>query len=140
MVKATQMLEKLYAHGFRTLFHTEVTFQPLTILIGKNGVGKSTLLDVVQLIGKFARGGADRAFGPPPWSLGWQRTKGIGTVNTVDFLLVLSNPSAKYRYELKLSERDRQVKVDRCDLLLKLGYSRLQQHQFLFWILNESLV
>ncbi len=111
-MKVTPMLEKLYAHGFRTLFHTEVTFQPLTILIGKNGVGKSTLLDVVQLIGKFARGGADRAFGPPPWSLGWQRTKGIGTVNTVDFTLVLSDATAKYRYELKLSERDRQVKVE----------------------------
>lgn len=106
------MLQHLHSHGFRTLVHTSVDFNPFTILIGKNGVGKTTLLDVVQLVGKFARGGPERAFGPPPWSLGWQRTKGIGTVNTVDFELKVSTPDGrKYRYDLKLGEENLKAKV-----------------------------
>src|SRR5450631_948429 len=97
------MLEKLHVHGFRTLFRTEINFGPLTVMIGKNGVGKTTILDVVQVIGKFARGGPSRAFGPPPWSLSWQRTKGIGYIATTDFDLALTTDSNKrYTYTLKL--------------------------------------
>lgn len=99
-------------HGFRTLVQTEVTFDPLTIMLGKNGVGKTTILDVVQLIGKFARGGAERAFGPPPWSLGWQRTKGIGAFPTTDFDLSVTTPSERqYTYILKLVDRHNVAEV-----------------------------
>ena len=63
------MLELLKVHGFRTLINTEIRFDPLTIMIGKNGVGKTSILDSLQLLGNFSRGGIDRAFGPPPWSL-----------------------------------------------------------------------
>ena len=58
------MLELLKVHGFRTLVNTEIRFDPLTIMIGKNGVGKTTILDSLQLLGNFSRGGIDRAFGP----------------------------------------------------------------------------
>lgn len=77
------MLERLKVHGFRTLVDTEVLLDPLTIMIGKNGVGKTTILDSLQLVGNFARGGVGRAFGPPPWSLRWQKTKGIGWISAV---------------------------------------------------------
>jgi predicted ATPase len=125
------MLEKLAAHGFRTLVHTEVSFQPLTILIGKNGAGKTTILDVVQLIGKFARGGATRAFGPPPWSLGWQRTKGIGTISTVDFTMVVSSQDKeRYRYDLRLNERNQQVKVEEERLMRETTHAVLANYDF----------
>jgi len=100
------MLQKLQAHGFRTLVDTEVRFDPLTIMIGKNGVGKTAILEALQLMGNFARGGVDRAFGPPPWSLAWQRTKGIGTIHAIRFELQLHRPEhARYRYLLNLDER-----------------------------------
>jgi predicted ATPase len=106
------MLEHLSAHGFRTLVQSSVVFTPLTIMIGKNGVGKTTILNVIELLGKFARGGPSRAFGPPPWSLGWQRTKGFGQISTVDFDLRLAEPSgATYSYLLRLDERDGKPKV-----------------------------
>ena len=100
------MLKSLKVHGFRTLVNTEIEFNPMTVMIGKNGVGKTSLLDVISIIGKFARGGAERAFGPPPWSLGWQRTKGMGTFNSVTFDAILSTEDGKeYRYKLSLDER-----------------------------------
>jgi hypothetical protein len=106
------MLEKLQAHGFRTLVDTEVRFDPLTIMIGKNGAGKTAILDALQLIGNFARGGVDRAFGPPPWSLGWQRTKGIGSIHAMRFDLQLSvNQQCRYRYLLSLHEHQGEPKV-----------------------------
>ena len=51
------MLERLKVHGFRTLVDTEIEFDPLTIMIGRNGAGKTTILDSLQLLGNFARGG-----------------------------------------------------------------------------------
>ena len=100
------MLKTLKVHGFRTLVNTDITFSPMTVMVGKNGVGKTSLLDVIQIIGKFARGGCERAFGPPPWSLGWQRTKGIGTISTVDFEAEIATSTGnEYRYRLKLNER-----------------------------------
>ena len=98
------MLELLKVHGFRTLVNTEIRFDPLTIMIGKNGVGKTTILDSLQLLGNFSRGGIDRAFGPPPWSLSWQRTKGIGHVPAVRFEVQVKTED-RYNYVLSLSER-----------------------------------
>jgi len=100
------MLEKLHVHGFRTLVDTEVTFDPLTLMIGRNGSGKTSLLDALKLLGNFARGGVDRAFGPPPWSLGWQRTRGMGQINAVRFEVHLRvTTDEKYRYLLSLQEK-----------------------------------
>ena len=98
------MLELLKVDGFRTLVNTEIRFDPLTIMIGKNGVGKTTILDSLQLLGNFSRGGIDRAFGPPPWSLNWQRTKGIGFVPAVRFEVQVKTKD-RYRYVLSLSEK-----------------------------------
>ena len=99
------MLERLKVHGFRTLVDTEIEFDPLTIMIGRNGAGKTTILDSLQLLGNFARGGVDRAFGPPPWSLVWQRTKGTGWIPAVRFEVQMGPPSrgsGHYREPLRL--------------------------------------
>ena len=104
------MLERLKVHGFRTLVDTEIRFDPLTIMIGRNGVGKTTILDSLQLLGNFARGGVDRAFGPPPWALSWQRTKGIGWVPTVKFEVQVTTDET-YSYSLGLSEKEREPLV-----------------------------
>ena len=97
------MLERLKVHGFRTLVDTEIRFDPLTIMIGKNGVGKTTILDSLQLLGNFSRGGINRAFGPPPWSLSWQRTKGKGYI-PVRFEVQVRTEE-RYNYVLSLSEK-----------------------------------
>ncbi len=105
------MLEKLQIHGFRTLIDTDVAIAPLTIMIGKNGAGKTSILDALQLIGNFARGGVSRAFGPPPWSLGWQRSKGFGNIETMRVDLQLRAGSRDYKYHIALKERDGDARV-----------------------------
>ena len=106
------MIRELTVHGFKTLVDTTIRFEPLTILVGKNGAGKTAILDSFQVIGNFARGGVDRAFGPPPWSLGWLRTRGIGAVSGVRFqLLVELANGEEYAYSLSLDERGHKTKV-----------------------------
>ena len=104
------MLKRLKVDGFRTLVNTEVQFDPLTIMIGRNGAGKTTILDSLQLLGNFARGGVGRAFGPPPWSLSWQRTKGIGWIPAVKFEVQVTTGDS-YSYSLGLSEKEREPLV-----------------------------
>ncbi len=118
------MLEKLHVQGFRTLFDTDVSFDPLAILIGKNGTGKTSILDALQLLGNFARGGVHRAFGPPPWSLGWQRSRGIGYVDAMRFeVIVRTEDDRRYKYTLALSERNAEPEVKE-ERLLRLSDHR----------------
>lgn len=126
------MLEKLHVQGFRTLHDTEVAFDPLTILIGKNGVGKTSILDVLQLLANYSRGGVARAFGPGPWSLGWQRSslswhrsKGLGNSQPVRFEVVIRTEGlGKYQYTLILNERDVETVVEE-EKLLRLDDHRI---------------
>lgn len=110
--RRTAVLERMQVHGFRTLVETDVDFDPLTIMIGKNGAGKTSILDALQLIGNFARGGVNRAFGPPPWSLGWQRTKGIGTIHAIQFDVQVRVNNQRYRYRLSLNESNDSPRVE----------------------------
>jgi len=115
------MLKGLSVHGFKTLIDTRIRFDPLTIMIGKNGAGKTAILDSLQVIGNFARGGSRRAFGPPPWSLGWQRTRGASDIPGVRFELdVETGSKEEYRYSLTLGETGAEAMV-REERLTRLG-------------------
>ncbi|HEX9731275.1 MAG TPA: AAA family ATPase [Thermoanaerobaculia bacterium] len=106
------MIKELTVHGFKTLVDTTIRFEPLTILVGKNGAGKTALLESFQIVGNFARGGVDRAFGPPPWSLGWLRTRGSGAVTGVSFRVVIELANGnEYIYSLALDERASKAEV-----------------------------
>lgn len=124
------MLTKLHVHGFRTLVETTVDFSPLTIMIGKNGAGKTSILDALQIMGNFARGGIERAFGPPPWSLGWQRTKGGGTFYAVRFEVEIEANKNRYKYTLALDERLGQARVEEERLLRQSDHATIASFHF----------
>ncbi|MBU0719635.1 MAG: AAA family ATPase [Planctomycetes bacterium] len=50
------MIKRLYASNFRTLVNFELDFGPLTLLLGPNGSGKTTVFDVIRLVRDFLRG------------------------------------------------------------------------------------
>ncbi len=50
------MIKRLYASNFRTLVNFEVDFDSLTLLLGPNGSGKTTVFDVIRLVRDFLRG------------------------------------------------------------------------------------
>ena len=49
-------LEKVWVRGFRRLHDVDFKLKPLNVLIGANGCGKTSLLDVFTLLAASASG------------------------------------------------------------------------------------
>ena len=49
------MIERLYVHNFRCLenFTLDLAGHPSALLIGKNGAGKSTVLQCLQVVSEY---------------------------------------------------------------------------------------
>jgi predicted ATPase len=52
----TSRFQELTIHGFRRLFDVQLTLRPLSVMIGANGTGKTSMLDVLSLLAKSAQG------------------------------------------------------------------------------------
>jgi recombinational DNA repair ATPase RecF len=52
------MIQRLYVHNFRCLENFELSLKDMSsaLLIGKNGVGKSTIFDVLEIFQSIGRG------------------------------------------------------------------------------------
>ena len=57
------MFEKIQIQGFRRLANVELKLAPLNVLIGANGCGKTSLLDVFSLLADSASGRLSRSIG-----------------------------------------------------------------------------
>ena len=53
---STQRFLNLTVRGFRRLAEVDLELRPLTVLIGANGVGKSSLLDALSILASSAQG------------------------------------------------------------------------------------
>ena len=49
-------LENIFIKGFRRLEHTELEMRDLIVMIGANGSGKTSFLDVLSILAASARG------------------------------------------------------------------------------------
>lgn len=60
------MIKRIRITGYKSLADVELTLQPLSVLFGPNGVGKSNFLDALQLLSKIAVSKTLKvAFDPP---------------------------------------------------------------------------
>jgi len=50
------MFETIHIHGFRRLYDVDLKRKPLNVVIGANGSGKTSLLDVFSLLAASASG------------------------------------------------------------------------------------
>lgn len=48
--------EKIEIYGFRRLRSVQVEMRPLTVIIGANGVGKTSFLEIFSLLSESAKG------------------------------------------------------------------------------------
>ena len=112
------MIKRLKVNGYLSLVDAEIRFTPLTVLLGRNGAGKSALLDALERLGSYARGGVERAFGPPPYSLEHLRSRGYGDMPETSFEVELTLDAEVYRYKLVLAERSGQAHVEQ-ELLMR---------------------
>lgn len=56
IVHETARFQELSIHGFRRLYDVQLPLRPLSVMIGANGTGKTSVLDVFSLLAKSAQG------------------------------------------------------------------------------------
>lgn len=61
MENSTQRFLNLTVRGFRRLGEVDLELRPLTVLIGANGVGKSSVLDALSILASSAQGNLNAA-------------------------------------------------------------------------------
>jgi len=56
IVSETSRFRELSIHGFRRLYDVQLPLRDLSVMIGANGIGKTSILDVLSLLAKSAQG------------------------------------------------------------------------------------
>ncbi len=95
------MLTRLYADNYRSLVNTELALAPRTLLMGRNGTGKSTFGDVLMRIQSllFGQSKTDVIFGPETLTR-WQQAP------RQRFEIDVKGPEGAYRYALTVEHRE----------------------------------
>jgi predicted ATPase len=95
------MLKRLYIDNWRCFANFEMPFEPIQCLAGSNGVGKSSVLDVLQALKSFVTRGATIASVLPTDSL----TRG-SKATVQRFELEVDHDLDRYRYSLTIEHDD----------------------------------
>jgi ABC-type Mn2+/Zn2+ transport system ATPase subunit len=111
------MLQRLYVHNFRCLQNFELNLKEIesALLIGKNGVGKSTILTVLELLQKISQG-VNRMrdlLAPTDFSMG-----NIDSPIRIEIELHLEHKLYKYILALDLPERFKELRIFAEELLV----------------------
>lgn len=98
------MLERLHVKGYKVLQHTELCFEPLTVLVGPNGSGKSALREVLTLFPDLCWGdGSDESLDTRFRERGAQGFGGVLSWGRNERNLDLEVAGDDYHYHVALS-------------------------------------
>ena len=119
---ATANFSRLTVKGFRRIFDLDIPLKPLTVMIGANGVGKTSILDIVDLLAVSANGGLNKRIND---------LSGIGAILTIDkskeLSLGLDMPISGYeplKYEVTLEMRANSFSI----AVEQLSQTRAHEH------------
>ena len=112
------MLKRLHVNNYKCLVDFELELEELTLLMGVNGAGKSSVLDVVVAVRKLLSDGI-RVNDPdafPPGSLTrWQ----TGREQVVSLRVALKEDTYEYRLEVEHDKPENSMKPERARILLE---------------------
>jgi predicted ATPase len=121
--------ERLTIEGFRRLFSAEVEMRPLTVMIGANGVGKSSFLEIFSLLAASAKGQLQSKIS----ELG-----GLSQIVTLDradsvsiSLLMPIENQEPFNYSLKLATKGQFYEIDLETLSQQRNPAALQPFKYI---------
>jgi predicted ATPase len=88
---------------------TSIALQPLSVLVGPNGGGKSALFDAMLNFSMLSRGNIQQAFGLYPYSYRSTIYRGSNNVARIGFEITMSETQAsdiRYSYEIDYAQTD----------------------------------
>ena len=112
------VVSRIKAKSFRSLADVDVTLEPLTVLVGPNGSGKTNLLKVIQFIANSARYDVSSAL--DEWG-GFEHVARMGS-NSFDIEIEghvtdFASESAPDSYRLKVTRRSDTQRIQRSEEL-----------------------
>ncbi len=95
------MIKRIYVHNFRSLVNFEVEPSQLALLMGSNGSGKSSLLDVLDKVRRFVADGErlEQVFPATDFT----RASGMEADNEIRIELDIEGPEPERLYQYKLA-------------------------------------
>jgi predicted ATPase len=104
------MIKRLYIDNYKSLVNFELPLQELTLLLGPNGVGKTSVLDVMFALRRLLCGESkvtDADAFPPPTLTRWQkRDKQVFEMD-----VVLDGDELRYRLEIEHERATRRARI-----------------------------
>src|SRR5437667_8430979 len=104
------MIKRLYIDNFKSLVNFELQLQDLTLLLGPNGVGKTSVLDVVFALRQLLAGIAkvtDQGVFPLSTLTRWQKRN----LQVFELDAVLEESEYRYRMEVEHDPIGRRARI-----------------------------
>lgn len=114
------MFKRVYANNFKSLVNFDLPLQELTLLLGRNGAGKTSVLDIFFAMQQLLSGVAkvsDPAVFPPRTLTRWQSSD----VQTFEVDIELGGDLYKYRIEIEHDRNSNRARISLEQLTLDDG-------------------
>ncbi len=112
------MIERLYVDNYKCLVNFELELEELTLLLGANGSGKSSVLDVIVAVRKLLSDGVkvtDKEVFPLSSLTRWQTRR----EQVVSLRVALGEDTFDYRLEVQHDKHENSMKQERARVLLE---------------------
>lgn len=97
------MITRVQVKNFRNLADIDVQLSPLTVLVGRNGTGKSTFLDVLRFVRDALHLGVDTAIDQRGGIGALRRGSPDGGTNDIEISLDIEEPDGITRYSFLIA-------------------------------------
>jgi len=104
------VIKRIYIDNYKSLVNFELQLQNLTLLVGPNGVGKTSVLDVMYALRQLLSGTGrvtDSDVFPTPTLTRWQSRN----LQTVEIDVAIAEDELRYRLEVQHDRQERRARV-----------------------------
>ena len=106
------MFKRIHIDNYKCFVNFDLRLHELTLLVGRNGAGKTAVLDVIHALRRLLEGASrvtDREVFPPSSLTRWQRRE----VQTIEVEVELDGNGFAYRLEVEHDRRERRARIAR---------------------------
>lgn len=106
------MITRVEIKNYRSIAHADVQMGPLTVLVGRNGAGKSSFVDALKFVRDALQFGLENAVNSRG---GFSSIRRYGAPESENVEIAISVESLEFtgRYELSLSSREERIYINK---------------------------